>query len=163
MKVGEQVGRYEPSRLTWPTNPTRLLRGVRRVLPSHQPLVQPTMCCRRSMRCRGWPERESSCVSRASGLPPSQAWEFRVVAVRRNPLASRLDRERGEPGVLYEVAGCPRIPAQTREDIPVPDARLNDGTVFGFEQRVTEVQGLREAAGLDVDTRVRADAKPRYR
>src|SRR5215471_19905022 len=23
----------------------------------------PTMCCRRSMRCHGWPERESSCDS----------------------------------------------------------------------------------------------------
>src|SRR6476619_2483525 len=32
-------------------------------IPSNHLSNQPTMCCSRSMRCHGWPERDNSCDS----------------------------------------------------------------------------------------------------
>ena len=56
-------------------------------------------------------------------LPP-QPIETGKVAVGRDPLASRLDRERGELGVRDEVALGTGVSAEPREDGPVTVTRF---------------------------------------
>src|SRR4029453_932011 len=79
-------------------------------------------------------------------MAPSQAGEPAEVAIRGDPIASRLDRQRGEVGIRYQIAFDARGPAESREDVPVAAAGLdrhavrlhaNDGgeTGRGFDGR----------------------------
>src|SRR5437867_4041844 len=51
-------------------------------------------------------------------VAPSEAWEPRVVTVRRHPHASALDRESREVGVRDEVAFYTGLTAEPAEELP---------------------------------------------
>jgi hypothetical protein len=69
------------------------------------------------------PSRPSKSTLLAMPIPPADdaiaAREPAEVAVGGDPLASRLDRQRGEVGVGRQVALDARRPTEAGEDVPV--------------------------------------------
>ena len=58
-------------------------------------------------------------------MPPAQIREPGVVAVRRDELATRLDRERRQERIGYEVSARGHGTAKPREDLPVSRTGLD--------------------------------------
>jgi hypothetical protein len=63
-------------------------------------------------------------------MPPAQSAEAAEVAVRRDPLAARLDRERSQVGIGDEVSLRVDVRARSLEDPPVA-CPGRTGALFG--------------------------------
>ena len=79
---------------------------------------------------------EMGSTSSGAGIPPAQTRKAAVVPVARHPLASRLDRQRGQIGVGNQVALDPGIPTQADENVPVPLSGRDVDTVRMTPQRL---------------------------
>lgn len=69
--------------------------------------------------------------SRSKRRPPSQPRESSVVTIGRHPLASMLDGEGSEPGILDKISGGSGLATEIHENFPVALPRMNRGAIVG--------------------------------
>lgn len=79
---------------------------------------------------------------------PFQARKAGVITIDGDPLASLFDRQSGEPGILNQVAGRLGTVAESREDLPVTDSRLNRLALLGRHHTLTKMQNLLQGVRL---------------
>ena len=91
-------------------------------------------------------------------MPPTQPRETAEVSVRRDPLATRFDRQRSKVRIRDEVASCASIAAEAIEDLPVTFTRHHDHGVRLGPQRCDERERINNGCRRRKDPRVRCDA-----
>ena len=106
---------------------------------------------RRALVAQERGRKSCSCLALLERPFPMKPAESGVVRIGGDPLAAVFDRQRREPGVLDQIARYVGRLAEVRKDGPMTVAGLNQRRVRGFEQRVTEGEGLGERGRLSVD------------
>lgn len=91
-------------------------------------------------------------------MPDAQPAKAGVVAVRGDPLAARLDRERGQERVGHEISPGAALTAEPGEDLPVSRPGRERNRVRARAHGLAERERSLRTGRFPEDTRVRHDA-----
>src|SRR5438876_12450684 len=88
-------------------------------------------------------------------MPPLQAGEPRKSAIKRQPFATKLDRQRGMERVRHKIASRIASPAEIDENFPVTRARPEKMHLFTRSKVFQKIERPRERRRILKNFRMR--------
>lgn len=91
-------------------------------------------------------------------MPPAEPRETAEVAVGRDQLAARLDRDRGDEGIRRQVSLRANCDTEAPVDLPMPLPRSDEHRTGLCQQSVNELEGSLDWRGRREDPGMGGDA-----
>lgn len=92
-------------------------------------------------------------------VPPSEFGETRIVSIRGDPFAPRLNRKGGEIGIRNKVAACIGLPAKRRENLPVTSTWVDFNAIGQSFDSFDKAKCVVQRAGRIKNSRMSDDSK----